>query len=65
MPKYASVRDMLVDAYHEINEIAWDDGDSDSKLKSIQSLLYQVEQSIDSLTSHPKSVSYTIDGDNL
>ena len=65
MSKYLKVEEMLVDAYHEINEIAWDYGDSDSKLSSIQSILYQVEQSIDHLTSQSESVSYSVDGDNL
>jgi hypothetical protein len=56
MSQYAKVEEMLVAAYHEINEIAWDSGDSDSKLSSIQSILYQVEQNIDHLTSQSQSV---------
>lgn len=60
MSKYLKVEEMLIDAYHEINEIAWDHGDSDSKLNSIQSILYAVEQSIDSLTSEPEPVEYGV-----
>jgi hypothetical protein len=56
MSQYLKVEEMLIDAYHAINEVAWDHGDSDSKLSSIQSILYQVEQNIDHLTSQSQSV---------
>jgi hypothetical protein len=56
MSKYLKVEEMLIDAYHAINEIAWDHGDSADKLSSIQSILYQVEQNIDHLTSQHQPV---------
>lgn len=53
--------EMLVAAYHEINEIAWDHGDSADKLTAIQSILYQTEQCLDNLTFQSQSVTYKED----
>ena len=49
---------LLIDAYHAINELAWDYGDSDTKMESIQNILYQVEQSLDHLTFQSESLTY-------
>ena len=48
--------EMLVAAYHEIESLAWEDADSDTQINAIRSILYQVEQNLDHLTSESKPV---------